>query len=317
MLLSGSRGEGNRTSRHHLRIRHGLCCVLLMLACVGISACSPILLGGVIGGGIAAAVSLRPRQKYPLPARAEGADIGPQQWRTPVRIDWRTHCRLDIFDWGEYDGWRPVGSRLLSEKGVVFAMGGTASFPDQNSRVVAELMLGRVRYDGQTMAGVPVTTDTDYTGLEVEYSYYWKLRVPFWDTFRIAAGGEIIAWSRDIKSRSGVTGYTEEWSILAGVYGVEMTRMVIGVGEFELEVFGMLPVVTIEDVPYFDLTLAPKTEFQLIRDIEARFRWNSGLAAVFAVKWLTFRRSPVVRGFYQPASSMLRVGFGVEYAFTF
>ena len=289
--------------RYHPRIRHGICCALLVLACVGISACSPIVAGGLIGGGIAAAVGLRKQQES----------------GRPVQIDWRTHSRLDIFDWGEYDGYRPVGSRLLTEGGAVLVGGGTASFPDHNTRVAVELMLGRVKYDGRTMPlpGVPFTTDTDYAGLELECSYYWTLKVPFWDTFRIAAGGKILAWSRDIKSKGGVTGYMEEWSTLAGVFGVEMTRIVTGVGEFELEVFGMLPLVTVEDIPDFGLRLMPRPEFQLFNDIEARFRWDNGWAAVISMKWLTFQKSPVVWGAYQPSSSMFRLGFGVEYAFVF
>ncbi|EDP75148.1 hypothetical protein [Hydrogenivirga sp. 128-5-R1-1] len=108
------------------------------------------------------------------------------------------------FLWEEFDS---SGNKLLDETGLILGLGlrGDAGFFTGE----AELYGGTVRYDGQTQAGDPVETDTNYLGVSAAGGVWGEAG----STVRLR--GELLyrseLWVRDIESTSKAVGYSETW----------------------------------------------------------------------------------------------------------
>jgi len=136
-------------------------------------------------------------------------------------IDFGGKAGLEHFVWEEFDD---DGSKLLDETGTRYALSGFLGNTLRTKknfiyRAEARLYFGAVEYDGQTQDGVPVTSDTHYTGLMLEGEAGYRAgnaRGTFaWD---IIGRGGYDSWVRDIDNSTDITGRsvsgaTEQYTI--------------------------------------------------------------------------------------------------------
>lgn len=129
-------------------------------------------------------------------------------------------------DWREYDF---AGTQLLSETGPRYYVEFTKEddYGDVIYAAVYRPYLGTVLYNGQTMAGTPVVTDTNHVGL----LYTQSIIRPFASTQRLiwSIGFEVDSWFRTIQ---GTGGYTEWYTIMSARTGIHYklggTRLTAG-----------------------------------------------------------------------------------------
>jgi hypothetical protein len=168
---------------------------------------------------------------------------------------------FEQFVWREYD---TAGNQLLEEKGPRFVMHGHyekwlpsgAVFGGQG-----DLYFGSVDYDGQTQSGVPVQTDTDYSGFRFEGGGGYLAPVGAHGIGVIGSIG-FDSWIRSLQSaydRNGnfVYGYDEEWfTFYARIAAAWNTRT--GGWEQRLRAGLKYPFYTENYVPDFGVTLEPE-----------------------------------------------------------
>ncbi len=234
-------------------------------------------------------------------------------------VELSCYWRLDWFHWSEYRYEEPEGSRILEETGPMDAFGVSALLADRSVRLGAEFMIGEVDYDGQTMSGIPHTTETEYRGIELGYRHQWELYSRFWDELYLSCGGSMRWWSRDLKSTPGVMGYIERWFVATVELGIVVGHTVRAEDRFFFEVFMHLPLATAEHIGKFSADIEPDGEFRLPAELKVGYGWVNGLALSFRLRRMGFDRSAPtdssVGSVLQPASTMTRVGLQVEYRF--
>jgi len=136
--------------------------------------------------------------------------------RSVSQLERKAEYRLERFHWAEYSGNEPGGGTLLDETGATHSFGYSVLFTDLDLRLSAELLIGDVDYDGQTMTGIPFSTETDYRALEFDAVWQREMRFRYWDEFYFLVGGTTRSWSRDINSTPAVMGYVEDWFVCPG-----------------------------------------------------------------------------------------------------
>ena len=97
------------------------------------------------------------------------------------------------------------GSKLLRENGWILGLG--LKHEGRYVQMGAEIYGGRLNYDGQTQAGDPVRTKTDYAGLQA----YLGPRIDITDFLRVGLLYNLELWRRNIRSTSYAIGYSEDW----------------------------------------------------------------------------------------------------------
>lgn len=227
--------------------------------------------------------------------------------------------RLERFHWSEYAGEEPGGGSLLDETGVTHAFGYSVLFADLDMRLSTELLIGEVDYDGQTMAGVPVATRTEYRGIEFDAMWLKELPSSYWDEFHLLVGGTMMTWSRDIKSTPVAQGYVEDWFAMGAAIGVAATRDMRAGGNVFFEALAYLPLLAQENIDLVSAEIEPDGRLSIFSDLSIGYGWDNGVSLAFRLKGLSFDRSPladsIVGPVYQPASRMTRVGLEVAYRF--
>ena len=136
------------------------------------------------------------------------------------RLEFEPYAAVSYFIWEEYDN----GGKLLEETGPLYAAGGKLRMPITGALAAdfrGEVFGGRVDYDGQTWGGDPVSTDTDYVGVELEADLGWDLISSEKTVFAPFAGLGARIWERDLRdslyyNESAretriVLGYEEYW----------------------------------------------------------------------------------------------------------
>lgn len=192
---------------------------------------------------------------------------------------------IESFRWREFD----AGARLLEETGPRYRVGGTwrqplgANSPDELN-LSGALYFGAIDYDGQacTLAGVcvPFQTDADYTGTVVEARLLRHVGAA--QTGEIFAGGGLDTWRRDIKGTAGVSGATEDWTVLYVLAGGG-TRWSGSSSRSYAHAGLKYPFFTVNLPDSFDVTLRPKGRLSLFARLQTDFtsagraQWGLGV----------------------------------------
>lgn len=232
----------------------------------------------------------------------------------------------EYFFWREYDG----SSKLLEERGPRFFVGLDAENAQASDWVYGlrgRLYTGRVNYDGQTQAGVPHTTDTDYSGWSAEFDFTRRFisaqptKADYWG-LKLALGYD--SWLRNIRDRGSVYGYEERYDVGYGRLGAIYT----GGAGWSVQGGLKLPLFTGEYVEltrlgYDDVTLRPKPDYSLYASITYRLDARWSLGGYFDsyrfkssdIEPETIGGVPTGRGLYQPKSQQDTIGFYLNYRF--
>lgn len=136
--------------------------------------------------------------------------------------EWDIYGKVESFIWKEFDA---SDKQLLKESGTILGVGfiNESYIKGLTFKGKAELFGGTVNYDGQTQAGTPAQTDTNYFGLKVVIDIGGNLVVSEKLSIEPFAGFGYRSWIRDIESKGDVYGIKEDWTsfyIPMGIRGV-------------------------------------------------------------------------------------------------
>lgn len=200
-------------------------------------------------------------------------------------VDTSAEVSVERFQWSEYDS---SGSRLLREHGPRVGLGlrwdnYARRLDSWRYSALARLTVGTVSYDGQTQSGVPVQTDTQYTGLRGEAMAGYQ----FNSGVLVQGGAGLDLWRRLIKDTGSVLGYRETYSIIYVKAGIGFLEQVGG-GRLLAVVGPKMPVYTSEYVDlrrvgYDPVTLhpgrrpSPFGQIEFIRESGEQPQWRASL----------------------------------------
>ena len=231
------------------------------------------------------------------------------------------YFKIENFTWKEFDD---SGSQLLEESGPIYGIGFSASSEYANSLTAifkVELFNGSIDYDGQTQAGTPVKTDTDYQGFKLEGDIGNKFIKAEKSSLEAFAGLGYRWWLRDIKSTSDAIGYEEEWWSIYARLGIRGEHIFSDQLKAFFETGAKLPMKTENeaDLAVFGLgkvTLEPENEPSAFAEIG--LKWNRLKTSVF-YEGMRFSKSEqvIVRPYaiHQPESQADILGINVGMTF--
>ncbi|MBN1808053.1 MAG: hypothetical protein JW909_03230 [Planctomycetes bacterium] len=268
-----------------------------------LAGCGPMAAGIPRSPGPLAAVT------YPGMLCAAGEDTEAPLAQPEQIYHYTPYLELGYYRWAEYLG----SEQLLEETGALFSTGVLCSMPWADLEM--QLFFGTLAYDGQTMLGTPVETDTDYFGFIANSTGSWRGR----RAIRPEIGSEPIyrltlaLWSRDIQSTPMVMGYDEFWESI-----IAMT----GAGYYWKDSFGNkyasralvgLTLFTMNAVDAFGVTLYPHIDLALTLEIcchnTNKFFWRA------AMEIWTFSESSESSGFFQPESTRAKMSATMGWVF--
>lgn len=232
----------------------------------------------------------------------------------------------EFFEWKEFND---SGSRLLKESGPRYGVGFLFFHEFESGLTVkprVEVIGGKVTYDGQTQAGTPVKSKTEYINFKLETDLGYKFGRSGKASLEPFAGLGLRVWNRDIQDGTAADGthaygYNEEWTTLYLRGGL---RGDVPVGE-KSKLFGEVGVkyplynentAYLSDVGGDDVTLHPGKRPSLFA--EAGMKINHLKVSAYYDS-MRFSKSDVVTsgfsGYYQPKSQadMFGVRLGVSF----
>ncbi len=232
------------------------------------------------------------------------------------------YVKVESFTWKEYsDG----GSQLLKESGPISTLGISTKTDFANSltlKAKGELFIGSVDYDGQTQAGTPLKTDTDYSGFRIEADMGKIFMVAEKSSLEPFAGLGWKSWLRDLQSSNTAIGYEETWSIVYARLGVRGDHVFSKQLKLFAEAGLNLPIYNenVVDLGGVDITIEPGKEASLFA--EAGLKWKNLKASIF-YEGMRFSKSGLefievggdIYGFYQPESKADIFGVHIGIAF--
>jgi hypothetical protein len=226
---------------------------------------------------------------------------------------------VEYFQWEEFsDG----GRKYLDETGPrTFIEVGGINQLDTHWLVDFGLRLysGTVDYDGETMGGRPVQTQTDYNGARAELGYTRRVTdgtTPESGLWLVRFGLGIDQWRRGLQDTAlsdgtPVSGYVERYTSSYAKLGAIYRRE----GSFGAGVGAKAPLYTAEKVELggSTLTLNPEGQLSLFADLEIPV----------SVHWLVtlrydsyrFAKSDQEDGYVQPESTQDSAGIALHYRF--
>lgn len=150
------------------------------------------------------------------------------------------YLMIQSFTWTEFMG----GSQLLEESGTRYGVGFSSKSVMANAATTKfkiEMFTGSVDYDGQTQAGSPLKTETDYLGIKLEGDFGKKIMQSEMSSFEPFAGLGFKWWSRELQ---GTGGYEEIWTSLYGRLGIRGDRTFSG----QTKLFGEIGI----SIPFYN-----------------------------------------------------------------
>lgn len=225
------------------------------------------------------------------------------------------YLALEWFDWKEFGA---NNSRLVRESGARYGVGFTYNFEFYENRLIlkprAELIGGRIHYDGHTQVDVPVKTHTDYFDGKIEIDLGWRFGTLQHLSLEPFGGIAFRSWSRDIKDATAADGtralgYTEGWYTAYGRLGLRGDLALNKKTRLFIEAGGKFPFYT-ENTAYLsdaslgsDVTLKPGNQPSWFAEAGIKFHF---IRASFFYDSFLFSKSDIAYsdglGFFQPKS---------------
>ncbi len=215
--------------------------------------------------------------------------------------DMEVYGLIERFTWREFDD---AGGQILKESGPRFGVGVAYAHEYSNHMTMKpriELNGGSVDYDGQTQAGVPAASTTNYFGFKFELDLGGRIRPSQSFVLEPFGGIGFRSWFRDIEDTvaadgSVAAGYTEDWSTFYGRIGIRGEQDLGQMNKLFLEAGVKLPFYTenyIDDdnVSYEEITLEPGNKPSLFA--EAGVKLQSFRISAFYDS-MRFKTSPTV-----------------------
>jgi len=225
---------------------------------------------------------------------------------------------VDYFTWKEFI----KSAEVVEETGPLVAVGYLRE--GLHSRIRAELFGGNVNYDGETMDGVPLYSDTGYFGGRFDVDLLVRDPRPrgFVEFF---AGLGTRVWQRDLKSgwdESGraVISYQEDWWTVYFTGGLSVSRAITPTWELYATARAGLTIFTRQQVSLWDDYLEPRAGFTGAMEFGLR---GKNLAVAVRMETMAWDESHSVATYadgywwevYQPESEMSTIGLSLAYTY--
>lgn len=243
--------------------------------------------------------------------------------RSTVVDEKEFYLAIDSFTWKEFDA---DGSRLLKESGPLVGVGFTYWREDEQHvtlRPTAEIFGGQVNYDGQTQAGVPVSTTVNYFGFKLEGDIGRRFRPSQGLSLEPFGGLGYRTWLRNIRNGtaadgSPTAGYREDWKTFYARLGLRGGKEFSEASRLFVEAGMKLPLYNENTAYLSDVGAGPDLTFNPGKMVsyfaEAGVKINRLKGSLF-YDGLRFSRSAVVQGWLQPKSTMDIYGIKLGYTF--
>lgn len=249
-------------------------------------------------------------------------DPGAPLLAVPYPTDTHWYTRFDYYSWRETVG----GAQILHENGTMYNLG--CMRRRGNKRFRLEIFDGDIQYTGHTQSDLYVASSTNYLGLRGECEAVWDLSWCRWRHVSLFAGVGTRFWIRDIEdgympaSAGYATGYQETWWTIYPYIGLEKQTFLSNGSQLYLSgrlgltavTYQLASLVTYDENlnAYYSHPLYPAAD--ITAQVELGLRDDHVLIAAY-FDAMTWGASPVVSGWYQPASQMVSVGikFGLTY----
>jgi len=248
---------------------------------------------------------------------SEGDDIG-FSWGPPPRPRGDFYARVDYFTWKEFIN----SAEVVEETGPLVSVGYLRE--GLHSRIRAELFGGTVNYDGETMDGVPLYSDTGYFGGRFDIDLLARHYRPrgFVELF---AGLGTRIWQRDLKSGwdeigRPVISYQEDWWTVYFTGGLSISHAVTPNWELYATARAGLTIFTRQRVSLWEDYLQPNPGFTGAMEMGMR---GKHLAVALRMETMAWAESDEVATFadgywwsvFQPKSEMSTVGLSLAYTY--
>jgi hypothetical protein len=138
--------------------------------------------------------------------------------------EYDVYFKVESFTWKEF---AESGEQRLKESGPIYGIGASAKSSIAGSLTLkgkAELFGGSVDFDGQTLTGTSVETDTDYAGVKIEVDGGWKIMVKEVYFLEPFAGFGGMGWKRNIASTGNTDEFEETWKSFYSRLGIRGNR---------------------------------------------------------------------------------------------
>ena len=229
---------------------------------------------------------------------------------------WDVYLKVESFTWKEFND---NGTQLLKESGPIYGIGFSGKSDTAKAltfKSKGEIFGGSIDYDGQTQAGDPVKTDTNYFGMKVEGDLGWKFMAAEKSSLEPFAGLGWRWWRRDIQSTDTAIGVEELWSSIYARLGIRGDLAFSDKMKAFAEGGVKLPIYNQNKVDIYAVTLEPGNEASIFA--EAGLRWAMLKVSVF-YEGMRFSKSDPVSGsgviVWQPESRADIYGVNVGVAF--
>ncbi len=248
-----------------------------------------------------------PQQQMVIePEEIVDAELGPQRLRA-------CYVRLDAFHWSE----EFESLELVDESGMLVTIGYGQRIG--NARLRVELFGGQMDYQGYAQNAYAIipyeqSDGTSYLGFRGEFEFLLEPRS--WLKNRIVLGIGSRCWRRDLHDGQlptghTVAGYEETWVTLYPYVGIETKEsMEPGLHFFTSARLGLTPY-TYEHISVGE-SLSPKCG--TMGRLELGLRGERFLGSVL-MEIMTWEKSNIVDGYFQPSSSMATLGGRVAYRY--
>ncbi len=226
---------------------------------------------------------------------------------------------IEYFQWEEFED---SGRKMLDETGPRYFVGVTGIDRLANDWTIdfgGRFYSGTVDYDGETLSGIPIATDTDYNGFRVELGFAHvfgagddSVASSAW-LLRFALG--LDQWRRSLQDTAlsnGVTvsGYVERYATTYGKVGVSyLPKRGWSFGLGAKAPFYTREVVGING----DFTLNPEGQLSLFADAEIPL--NAVTTVAIEYDSYRFAKSDPEAGYEQPKSKLDTLGLALRYRF--
>ncbi|MBI5451764.1 MAG: hypothetical protein HY940_10455 [Gammaproteobacteria bacterium] len=213
----------------------------------------------------------------------------------------------ETFLWQEFSS---SGGRYLQEQGARLVLdAGVERVLNSGDRLQlgGHAYFGNINYDGQTQAGVPALSTTNYLGGQLYLSDHRPLPLSWhtWQPGLLAVLG-LDQWSRiiaDTVDQNGqpVGGAEEVYRILYSDLGLTLQQTGASSHHLTISAGLRLPLWTWEEYRALRLILAPTPDVSLFATADMSLPWPGQQLRLYYQGW-RFGASDVVQGYLQPES---------------
>jgi hypothetical protein len=248
----------------------------------------------------------------------------------PTATNAMFYVQMQDYLWKEFDA---DGSKLLEESGFLYAivLEGESWRNHVGMGGKIQVFWGGVDYDGSTMSGTSVVSQTDYFGADIEGNVRGRIDLGEAACLKPFVGVGVRMWRREIGDTATACGYPETWTVFDGRAGLQAEWYFAESSRLYAKGGCRLPLAAREEVDWSEFgmsTVSLEPKQQITPFAEIGVQWKNFMLGGF-YESLEFDKSDSVTEtyvswpymytleFYQPESTAEIWGVSLGFACSF